>query len=231
MYARERAGALGLGGTVGVSYKVADQLTIGAAYESKSFYQSFEFDIPSHTIMTPGGPATVPGGTDQLNFDQPQVASVGLAGRPIDGLLVAFDVEWINWSDTNGANQPAFENDLMLTGGMPWNLDWADQWVFKVGAQYEVPAVKGLAVRAGYNYGASPLSEDRAFENVAFPAIAEHHFTVGAGYDTGKLTVNVAAQYSPEVKFQGSNPMEQGIVAYEARMSQLVYDLGVAYRF
>jgi long-chain fatty acid transport protein len=231
MSPRERTGAAGIGGTVGLSYKVADQLTIAAAYESKSWYQAFEFDVPSHVVMTPGGPATVPGGTDQLDFDQPQVATVGLAARPLEGLLVAFDAQWINWSDTNGANKPAFENDLTLTGGMPWNLDWADQWVFKIGAQYAIPMVKGLDVRAGYNYGASPLKADRAFENVAFPAIAEHHFTVGAGYDVGNITVNVAAQYSPEATLEGSNAMEQGVLAYDVTMSQLVFDLGMTYRF
>jgi long-chain fatty acid transport protein len=149
----------------------------------------------------------------------------------VDGLLVAADVQWINWSDTNGKNKPAFQNDISVTGAMPWNLDWSDQVVYKLGAQYQIAAVKGLAVRAGYNYGKSPLNKDRAFENVAFPAIAEHHFTLGAGYDAGKVTVNVAAQYSPEAKLTGANPMEQGIVAYEVRMSQLAFDLGLAYRF
>jgi long-chain fatty acid transport protein len=103
--------------------------------------------------------------------------------------------------------------------------------VFKIGAQVDVPQVKGLAVRAGYNYGASPLNPDRAFENIAFPAIAEHHFTLGAGYQTGNLTVNVAAQYSPEAQLDGSNAAEQGVLAYDVTMSQLVFDLGVAYRF
>ncbi len=224
--AHDRTGAFGFGGTVGASYKVMDKLTVAAAYESKSSFQNFQFDVPAHTTMM--GP--VPGGTDELKFDQPQVATIGLATRPTQGLLVAVDAEWINWSDTNGKNKPAFQNDTNLTGSQPWNLDWSDQWVLKVGAQYEIPAVKGLAVRAGYNYGASPLNKDRAFENIAFPAIAEHHFTVGAGYDTGKLTVNFAAQYSPEATLRGANP-SQFINAYEIRMSQLVFDLGLAYRF
>jgi long-chain fatty acid transport protein len=103
--------------------------------------------------------------------------------------------------------------------------------VFKVGGQYALPAVKRLALRAGYNYGASPLAEERAFENLAFPAVAEHHFTIGAGYEAGGLTLNVAAQYSPEAKLAGSNAMEQGIVTYEARMSQLAFDVGASWRF
>lgn len=224
---RETAGAMGIGATVGVTFVASDLLTLAAGYESKSLYQSFEFDVPAHD--TRAGP--VPGGTEELNFDQPQVATVGAALRPLEGLLLAADVQWINWSATNGEDLPAFDTAQSATGYMPWNLDWSDQVVFKIGAQYLVPTVKGLAVRAGYNYGASPLSGGRAFENVAFPAIAEHHFTVGGGYDLGTLTVNVAAQYSPEAKLEGANGAEQGIARYGVSLSQLVFDLGVAYRF
>jgi long-chain fatty acid transport protein len=224
---RESAGALGLGATVGLTFKPIQAVTLALAYESKSLYQSFEFDVAAHT--TPFGQA-VPGGTEKLDFDQPQVATVGAAVRPFEGLLLAADVQWIDWSDTNGEDLPAYATAQGTTGYMPWNLDWSDQVVFKVGGQYLVPSVKGLAVRAGYNYGASPLADDRAFENVAFPAIAEHHFTVGGGYDVGALTVNLGVQYSPEVKLEGANA-GQGIMGYEARMSQLAFDVGMAYRF
>jgi long-chain fatty acid transport protein len=172
----------------------------------------------------------VPGGTEKLDFDQPMVATVGASIRPVEWLLLAADVEWINWSATNGQDLPEFTTPQLDTGYMPWNLDWSDQWVYKLGAQVMVPGVKGLALRAGYNYGASPLNADRAFENIAFPAIAEHHFSLGGGYEFGSWTVNVAAQYSPEATLEGSNPA-QGIVAYQDTMSQLVFDLGMSYRF
>jgi hypothetical protein len=48
MAKRESAGALGVGATVGATFAVTEALTIAAAYESKSLYQSFEFDIPAH---------------------------------------------------------------------------------------------------------------------------------------------------------------------------------------
>jgi long-chain fatty acid transport protein len=103
--------------------------------------------------------------------------------------------------------------------------------VYRTQDALTLPAVKGLVLRARYNYGASPLAEGRAFENLAFPAVAQHHFTVGTGYEVGALTLNVAAQYSPEAKLAVSNAMEQGIVTYEARMSQLAFDVGGSWRF
>ncbi len=231
---RDTAGSFGYGATIGLSYTPVDMVTLGVAYETKGFFQDFEFDIPQHVQVVGfdsfGNPimGTVPGGTEKLAFDQPAVATVGASVRPTEGLLVAADVEWINWSDTNGKDQPAFDTNPQLTGAQAWNMNWDDQIVLKLGAQYAVtPALK---VRAGYNYGKMPLDPSRAFENIAFPAIAEHHITLGAGYSFGGLTVNVAGVYVPEAKITGSNPA-QGISSYETKMSQIAFDLGAAYRF
>jgi long-chain fatty acid transport protein len=228
MLPRDTAGAAGFGATVGLQYRPFDFLTLGAAYETKSWFQDFAFDIGQQTLQTQQGPFPTQGGTEKLDFDQPQVATIGAAVRPFESLLVAADVEWINWSQTNGKNMPAFSTAQTMTGYLPWNMNWDDQIVLKVGAEYA--ATKELKVRAGYNYGKSPLDASRAFENIAFPAIAEHHFTAGVGYEMGTLAVNVAAMYSPESKLAGSNP-DQFIPSYETKMSQLAFDLGVAYRF
>ena len=108
-------------------------------------------------------------------------------------------------------------------------MNWSDQVVVKVGA--ESRGDEGPQVRAGYNYGKMPLDADRAFENIAFPAVSEHHVTLGAGYDIGSLTVNVAGVYSPEAKISGANMAQQGIASYESKMSQVAVDLGLAYKF
>jgi long-chain fatty acid transport protein len=215
----ETAGALGLGATVGVTYKVNDLLTVGAAYESQTYYQDFEFDVA--------------GQTQALAFDQPMVASLGAAVRPIPGLTLALDGQWINWSATNGKDLPEWSENPFTPpdpNANGWNLNWDDQLVVKVGAEYQLPMMKALRVRAGYNYGAAPIDPDRAFENIAFPAIAEHHVTLGAGYEFGKLAVNAAFMYSPEASFKGANP-SAGIVSYEAKMTQTAFELGVTYGF
>jgi len=223
MLPRDSQGAFGFGGTIGLTFKPVKDLTIGVAYESKSFFGDFEWDIAANNFMG----NSFAGGTEKLSFDQPQVATVG-ASYKMDALLVAADVEWINWSDTNGKDQPEFTT-ANTTGYMPWNMNWSDQVVVKVGAQFE--ATKELKIRAGYNYGKMPLDEDRAFENIAFPAVAEHHVTLGAGYDIGGLSVNLAGVWSPEAKISGSNLAEQGIGPYESKMSQVQVDLGVGYKF
>jgi long-chain fatty acid transport protein len=209
------AGSFGYGATLGVTYKPAPIVTLAAAYETPSTFQDFEFDLS--------------GTTQALQFNQPMVATVGGAVRPVAGLLLALDGQWINWSATNGKDQPKFTKNAP-PAGMGWNMNWSDQMVVKVGAEYQFQGLKELRIRAGYNYGKAPLDKDRALENIAFPAVAESHFTVGAGYDIGKFAVNAAFMYSPESKISGAN-MNQGIMAYETKMSQTAFELGGAYRF
>lgn len=224
----DTATSLGYGATLGVQFRPVKSVTVGLAYETKSVFQDFSFDIGAHPNPQPP-PATFPGGKDKLKFDQPAVATLGVAVSPLETLLVALDVEWIQWSSTNGENKPKFTNDTSQTGAMPWNMNWKDQWVVKLGGQ--VAATKELTVRAGWNYGKQPLDKDRAFEDIAFPAIAEHHVTAGLGYAfTPALAANLGGMYAPKAKLSGAN-LNQGLASYETSMSQYSIDAGVSYRF
>jgi long-chain fatty acid transport protein len=232
----DSTGAFGFGVTLGATFKPVKDLTLGLAWESKSSFGDFSWDVAPHTVMvpTPTGPTPMAaaGGTDKLDFDQPQVVTLGASYRVIEPLLVAADVAWINWSSTMGKGQPKYTNDTSLTGtgSQSFDMNWSDQVVVKVGA--ELAATKELKIRAGYNYGKMPLDKARSFENIAFPALAEHHVTLGAGYDIGKLTINVAGVWSPEAKLSGTDSSPSAMItSYETKMSQVAVDLGLAYRF
>ena len=212
------ASSFGYGATFGVLVKPVDFLQIGLAYETKSTFQDFAFNTSS--------------GVDKIEFNQPQTATIGFGIKPIKDLLIGFDVEWIRWSETNGQNQPQYTQNA--SGAMAWNLDWSDQFVYKIGIQYQVHPM--IALRAGYNYGKMPLESGRAFENIAFPAVSEHHITAGLGINlTNKLTLNIGGMYSPTAKLTGSNagypPAGQAIANYETEMSQYSIDMGLAYTF
>jgi long-chain fatty acid transport protein len=232
----DTATSLGIGGTFGAKFTPVKMVTLGIAYETKSSFQDFSFTVPSRP--NPFDPSqTIPGGIDKLHFDQPQSFTVGASVSPIDRWLIAFDAQWINWAQTMGNGLPRYSTDPNATGAIPFDMNWHNQWVFKVGTQ--VVAAPGLTVRAGYNYGKMPLDPSRAFENLAFPAVVEHHITAGLGYDiSDRLALNASALYAPSAKLQGTNASPpppqgtgQGIQTYTTEMSQFEIDLGVAYRF
>ncbi len=207
------ASSFGYGATVGVLVKPVDFLQIGLAYETKSYFQDFTFNTAN--------------GVEKLEFNQPQTATIGLGIKPIKDLVIGFDVQWVRWSETNGQNLPEYKTKAGTT--MSWDMDWSNQFVYKVGVQYTV--IPMIALRAGYNYGKMPLNSDRAFENIAFPAVSEHHITAGIGINfTKQFTLNIGGMYSPPAKLTGSNPA-QGISSYETQMSQYSIDMGLTYTF
>ena len=229
------ASSFGYGATLGVKLTPVKDLTFGLAYETRSDFKDFEFTIPSHPVPDGlGGQVTVPGGTDKLAFDQPAVASVGVAWRALPALLLAFDMQWINWSAVMGKNQPRYTNNTQLTGALPFNMSWDDQVVYKFGAEFA--AAPTFKVRAGFDFAKNPLDAKRAFENIAFPAVTESHVTLGLGWDaTETLAINAGAMYSPKATVSGSNgafpPGGQGLTAYSTSMSQYSIDLGLGWKF
>jgi long-chain fatty acid transport protein len=209
--APDAAGSFGYGATIGVTYKASEAVTVGAAFETQSYFQDFSFDM--------GGGQNI-----KIKLDQPMVATIGVGVRPAEGLLLALDGAWINWSAVLGKDKP----EVTPAGGLAFNMNWSDQFVAKLGAQYQ--ATKELALRAGFNYGKAPVNSESGFEALLFPAIAEMHVMLGAGYDFGKWGVNASFMYSPEASVSGNMPPSFGGAPYTTKMSQMEIGLGVAYR-
>jgi long-chain fatty acid transport protein len=63
---------------------------------------------------------------------------------------------------------------------VPMDPGWDDQTVFAVGVAFK--ATDRINLRAGFNYGESPIDEDNADYNMILPAVVEQHYTVGGDY-------------------------------------------------
>ena len=207
--------AFGLGFTLGLHYPLSEHFNLGLAYESKQYFEDFSLDTDS--------------GEDKLEFHQPQSFAAGIAYMPSSSLRFAFDLVWIDWPQTNGRDKPVYtEKDNPVA--MDWNLDWDEQFVYKFGLEYVVnPKV---TLRAGYNYGKTPLDSERAFETLAFPAVTEQHFTLGGGYTLdNNWRLNLGLMYSPSSEINTANPAEQSIDNAKTEMKQYSVDFGFSYVF
>jgi len=168
------ASAFGFGLSLGMLYDINDQVTLGANYKSKQFFTDLDYQLAYGDIASDGG--SFPAGTYSLDLDFPQQAAIGIAVHATQMFTIAADVKWINWSDTMetlavagpGVNQ------------VPLDPGWDDQWVFAIGLAYKVN--DRLNLRAGFNYGESPIDEASAMNNLILPAVVETHYTFGADY-------------------------------------------------
>jgi long-chain fatty acid transport protein len=235
--AANSSGQLGAGFTLGALYEMG-KLTFGAAYESKQDFKSFKFN--GYGCPTGYQEASMDGGvnyrcwaadgsgadapkeylTGTLDMDQPPVMTVGV-GYTDNQLKVAADISIIQWSETIGKDSPT-----STYANYVWNMNWADQTVFKLGMEYSFS--DDFQFRAGYNYGSDPTDHDRAFETLMFPGVVETHYTLGASFKTGKQNVvNVGYMMVPKKSVSGGNAM-QGITGYETSLSESSLEIGIS---
>ncbi len=156
----------------GVTTDIAMGFEVGLAYNIAGIGIGFDYKSAvthdfSNTFVSYDS-----NGKANSDLDTPAVIGLGLSYN-ISGHTVAFDYKMIAYSSAAG-----FED-----------FGWDDQSVFALGYEY---AAESWAVRAGYNYGASPLPTDitdnQSFGQVQgslmmFPAITESHYTLGGSYN------------------------------------------------
>ena len=172
---------------------------------------------------------------DDLDLAAPLEIGTG-AAYTFSNLLIEADVKWINWSDADGYK----------------DFDWNDQWVFAIGAQYQ--PISKLFVRAGYNYGKTPVDDNGGFDGTAnktvqgktmpayyyetfrligFPALAEHHLTLGVGYDfTPTFSMSLGYMHAFKNSLSESGTDVTGTpVEIESELTENAIDFGLTWRF
>jgi long-chain fatty acid transport protein len=212
----------GFGVQAGVSFKATNWLSLGLSYISPrdtEFQNVADFD---------GN-----GKLDNLRLDAPQELGFG-AAVTFGNFLFEADTKWINWSDADGYD----------------DFDWNDQYVFAVGGQWQ--ALPKLYLRAGYNYAENPLEDNdgytpaltsvqgkklpgyyyETFRVIGFPAIVEHHVTLGVTYEfTPTFSANLGYVHGFEETFKESGTDFAGASKIESTLSEDSIDFGLTWRF
>lgn len=219
----------GYGVKLGVLYRIGDRLTLGAAYMRRT------------DLRLRGGRVVVDmsaAGLGKVTYSEarieglslPQELGVGVAVRVAKPLLLAAEVTWIDWSGAmktstlraSNPDNPAAPPTLALTSA----LDWRDQYVFALGAAYDLT---GKAIlRAGYNYGRNPIPPETL--SPLLDPIGEHTATFGGGYSFGKRwQASAAVEYTlknrvsyenPELPFGPGAEEEQEVIAVHVMLSR-----------
>lgn len=148
----------------------------------------------------------------EVEMKVPQSLGFGMSYRASEKFNLGLDVEWINWANafdkmtitmSNGDN--ANINKMMGSNSisMDFPLNWKDAVLIKAGCEYN--PTSPLTLRLGYAFGSNPVPEETVFP--VFPAIVEHHITVGAGYKfTKNFEMNLAFETALNNKLTGSVP-------------------------
>lgn len=165
---------------------------------------------------------------EQGDFDIPENYTVGIAYDFMPKWTVAFDIQRINYSDVRSVGNPGPAVDSPTTGNLfslcpdvtnndscklggadGLGFGWTDQTIYKVGVDWAFN--EKINLRAGWNYGKSPIEEDQVLFNMLAPATPEHHLTFGGGYfftEDVTLDANVMIAFVNTIK--GPTPFGPG---------------------
>ena len=216
----------GFGYELGLSYEVDKGVTIGAVYKSE-IAMTYK-NVLSQSINAFGaGPGTTNTTAPIMSGDKlDQPAEYGVGVSYVSGAnTIAADYRRVEWGSATGYADFA----------------WDDQDIFSIGYEY---ATKGWALRAGYNYAKSPISEQSVtgtaqytaavqnfFNLSGFPGVVESHYTFGGGYNmSDDLSIDCAVVYAAEEKNTYNTNAGLGADASVVH-SQLGVTVGATYKF
>lgn len=216
--------SLGVGFQLGASLNFGDFLYAGLTYQSPvSMTYKKVFDSNDDRTF------------EDMKLQQPQELALGLGVAPLNNLKVGLDIRWINWKNADGYK----------------HFQWDDQWVYAIGAEFK--PTTNLALRAGYNYGKSPIKGGAKnvmnannipnfaapfsdyyvawFNLIGFPAITEQHITLGLGYEfTKNFGVDLAYKHAFNKKVTATDNAGMGLMV-QAQNAQDAVSIGLNWKF
>ncbi len=199
-------GGFSVNGKLGFQYRPDARWVIGGAYTSKSKIKLDDGTLKINYDAAGLGRVTYRDAS-QKGLAFAQEAGLGAAYRPNDRWRLIGEVNWVDWSSAlkNSTLRASRPDNAQAPASLEFvsTLDWRDQYVIVVGAEYRLSDLTTL--RAGYDYGRNPIPDDNL--NPVLTVIGEH--TVAAGFTrdlSGPWEFSVALLYQFYNKARYSNP-------------------------
>lgn len=186
----------GFGLTVGSTYKVSDDLMLGASYQFKTHLSDMETGSNGATLSTSLGMLpSVTGKITVIDFQMPSILAVGASWNVSPTVMLAADIKRIGWSDV--MDKFSMRMDTAM-GSVLFEIPqkWKDQTVLNLGVAWKTSEL--LTLRAGLNLSDNPVPDQ--YVHPLFPAIEKNHVMFGFGYKVSKAgTVSASFAHAPTV--------------------------------
>ena len=195
---------LGVNADLGVVWQPVDELILGLSYRTPTQVRSKgrakgDLNEQFTSLGLHGVPSDFRYDAEVVNHFPDQL-TFGGSLRITDQTTLSSEVEWVRWSNafeklvvdlTKGSNGAI--NGLLGSDGIVDTipLDWEDSFVWRFGVEHRLNSQWTL--RAGYQYGESPVPETTVLPMTA--AISEHTLTLGVTWDRAPYSVSLAYQH------------------------------------
>ncbi len=201
----------GWGVTAGLIWKLNPALQLGAAWSSKQNMSEFEWNTTAGKIA--------------MDMDAPRTLTLGLAWRPLPGLLVEGDIKRIWYDDV--MDTVAFRRPAGYAGAVPAAMPfgWSNQTIYALGIQKDIG--DKMQVRAGFNYGRSPIGSADVNANLGSLAVVEKHLSLGI---SRKFSDKVTGSLSYVHAFD--NRVKSNVAPFNSiELKQNLVNMQISYQF
>ena len=217
------AKATGFGAGLGATYRVSNDLTLGASYQFKTRLADMETAATSASLGFIGMGAADVGKMTIVDFQMPSVFAFGASWNASPAFMVAADVKYIGWADSMKSFKMRYDSANAAMGSVDFAIkqEWKDQTVLNLGVAWK--ANDQLTLRAGMNLADNPIPND--YVNPLFPATVKSHYTLGLGYKFSPADdFNMSLTMAPEVSATGTGPTNAGLTITHAQTNwQFMY--------
>lgn len=203
-----------------------DRLILGVSGTSKIYMSKFD----KYTSLF----------AEQGDFDTPPNLGIGMSYKVTPKLLVAMDVTHTFYEETRsignlppttgpGSVFPNADEIHRMGNDAGLGFGWENQTIYKLGLAYKYD--NKWTLRAGWNYGKSPIPENNGAILVNFlaPATTEHHLTFGASYQYSDM-IEYSFMYMHAFENRQWGPTYIGSMG-EIEMSQNAIGAGIGINF
>ncbi|GAB5444215.1 MAG: outer membrane protein transport protein [Fuerstiella sp.] len=192
---------------------------LGFTFKSPQWMERFSFNSEDES----GLPRSV-----GAKMDLPMVLSLGTAWSGWDRWVLATDVRYFDYANTDGFNTRGFRADGSVAG-----LGWNSIFSVATGAQYKVS--EDLFLRVGYTFNECPIPDDQAFFNIGTPLHYQHEIHVGGSWRLAKR-VWLSCAYTYYLESEVSGPIVTPLGAVPGsnvtnRKTVHIADVGITVRY
>ncbi len=232
--------AISFSGKAGLTWEITEAVAAAYSYQARS-----RSNYDGTFSVNAGDPSFLWPSRVSAYLETPEIHSVGFA-FDIGDLAISLEFNYLKWASAYRTVDFRLERPLIDTpfgNRLPelvFNQYWNDQRVYAIGFEY---TSGDFAYRAGYNYGRSPMRENSVLP--LFPAIAEHHASVGLGITFGDAVLDLALEYAFPATYRsndtndwellhavyGLNDIRVGNFESEVTMRQITPHISFTYKF
>jgi long-chain fatty acid transport protein len=178
----------GAQGFAGLQWQITDKAMLGVVYRTKAEMElTGDLKIENAPVINTitGSPDTV-----GVDFDFPQLISLGLAYDATENLRLIFDADWEEWSQFSNNYITINSSTNEMNTGI--NRDWDDTWHVGAGMLYKLNQNSGIT--AGLAYDSSAVEDNKR----TFDIPVDEQVKLGMSYNWNfeeRLTYGVGLSY------------------------------------